>query len=1078
MAVIKCKMCGGELVLVEGQSVAECEYCGSRQTVPTADNEKKLTLFARANRLRFACEFDKAAGIYESIVADFPEEAEAYWGLVLCKYGIEYVDDPATGKKIPTCHRSSFDAVLKDSNFDLVMEYADAASRSVYRAEAKAIEALRTGILEVSGKESPYDIFICYKETGADGGRTVDSVLAQELYDALTEKGYRVFFARITLEDKLGQEYEPYIFAALNSAKIMLAVGTEYDHYHAVWVKNEWSRYLSLIAKGEKKILIPCYKDIDPYDMPEAFSKLQGQDLGKIGAMQDLLRSIDKLLGKGAYAQPQQTQTVIQTSGPTADSLIKRARLYLEEENWAKVLEYCDQILDANPESAETYWIQELAQRKCVNEDGLVQYYYLNTTKESRAMSYARRFADEKMKQVLSRFDTGLQKLKNAENSGSTIQKLEKARARAKLLEGRVYMDVSCIAALGENDKLVLRAGSYKPECAHALQEETENWPTLASIKSSNSHRIIGIDYDGRLHFSKEREEYNQIAEEDINAMSQWTGIKSLYPGSLGWYGVAWDGSVSFVRKRYNRGADFGQGNVSLLQNVERIFNPEADRVIFLKKDGTLAATRYTGKRVDESQWDEMSGWTDIVDLVWITGRVVGLKKDGSLVATSFQGVNPGKDDKWPEISKWKDIVKIFWGCNKLRICALDRSGKLLATSPYPVDKDDEKRYTYDPWRKVSNWKGLVSYEEGNGFALGLRANGTVVSAKWFKEIEEDFYDDGQVELASRWKDVVYLNVRYLDAFAVRRDGSVLTTDDYEDNGHVVPDMKLFDGMEALEKRLEAAAEIIKKEAEKAAERRQKELELQRKDAAYGVYKTIMEEKIEKERKEKGAPIREKYRKKAEPIREEMEKALAEHRNEKKHLQNEITFKEQKIEGLGFFKRKEKETLTRELEALNSRLRAVKEESAILKPYQVKLNTLTTMEQTELTNLSREIREAYPIVSYEEFQVDAEIEAAMQAREEAAKPVVKVAKPGQWRDAAKRYYANNWEHFTRDLQPMLECMERMGQATVNEMVANHPRKNQLSLQTATGFLREEGMKHLYELERTEGKVYFSISPDL
>ena len=98
MAVIKCKMCGGNLNVTEGVSVAECEYCGTVQTVPSADNEKKLTLFSRANRLRMACEFDKAAGVYENIVAEFPTEAEAYWGLVLCKYGIEYVDDPATGK--------------------------------------------------------------------------------------------------------------------------------------------------------------------------------------------------------------------------------------------------------------------------------------------------------------------------------------------------------------------------------------------------------------------------------------------------------------------------------------------------------------------------------------------------------------------------------------------------------------------------------------------------------------------------------------------------------------------------------------------------------------------------------------------------------------------------------------------------------------------------------------------------------------------------------------------------------------------------------------------------------------------
>lgn len=256
MAVIKCKMCGGDLILTEGSTVAECEYCGTVQTVPNADDEKKLTLFARANRLRAACEFDKAAGLYESIAAEFPDEAEAYWGLILCKYGIEYVDDPATGKKIPTCHRSSFDSVMEDEAFEQVMEYSDINSRRVYREEAKFIEELRKNIIEVSGKEAPYDIFICYKETDPNGERTVDSVMAQEIYDKLTADGYRVFFSRITLEDKLGQEYEPYIFAALNSAKVMLSFGTDYEYYNAVWVKNEWSRFLKLMEKDKSKYLI------------------------------------------------------------------------------------------------------------------------------------------------------------------------------------------------------------------------------------------------------------------------------------------------------------------------------------------------------------------------------------------------------------------------------------------------------------------------------------------------------------------------------------------------------------------------------------------------------------------------------------------------------------------------------------------------------------------------------------------------------------------------------------------------------------------------------------------------------
>ena len=146
MAIIKCKMCGGDLNLIEGARTAECVFCGSVQTVPKVDDEKKLTLFSRANRLRAACEFDKAAGIYEAIVADFQEEAEAYWGLVLCKYGIEYVDDPATGKKIPTCHRSSFDSIMDDSDLEQALENADPAARKVYRDEAKAIEEIRNGL--------------------------------------------------------------------------------------------------------------------------------------------------------------------------------------------------------------------------------------------------------------------------------------------------------------------------------------------------------------------------------------------------------------------------------------------------------------------------------------------------------------------------------------------------------------------------------------------------------------------------------------------------------------------------------------------------------------------------------------------------------------------------------------------------------------------------------------------------------------------------------------------------------------------------------------------------------------------
>ncbi len=305
---LKCKMCGGALELDEKVVVCECEYCGTKQTLPKLNDEKKTALFERANQWRAQSEFDKAAVIYENILQEAPDEAEAYWGLCLCRYGIEYVEDPRSKKRVPTCHRAQFKSILEDSDYLSAIQHADLLARDVYRSEAEYIDKVQKGILAISAKEEPFDIFICYKESDENGDRTRDSVIAQDMYDQLTEKGFKVFFARITLEDKLGSAYEPYIFAALNSAKVMLVVGTKPEYFNAVWVKNEWSRYLSLIEQGQKKAVIPCYRDMAITDMPKEFTVLQSLDISKLGYMQDLLRGIDKILGveKKKTAQPQQ----------------------------------------------------------------------------------------------------------------------------------------------------------------------------------------------------------------------------------------------------------------------------------------------------------------------------------------------------------------------------------------------------------------------------------------------------------------------------------------------------------------------------------------------------------------------------------------------------------------------------------------------------------------------------------------------------------------------------------------------------------------------------------------------------
>ena len=681
MSVIKCKMCGGDLELIEGSSVAVCEYCGSQQTVPAADNEKKLTLFARANRLRLACEFDKAAGVYESIVVDFPTEAEAYWGLVLCRYGIEYVDDPATGKKIPTCHRSSFDSVMEDSDFEQALENADAVARRVYRDEAKAIEELRRGIVEVSGKEPPYDIFICYKETAEDGQRTVDSVIAQDVYDALTEKGYRVFFSRISLEDKLGTEYEPYIFAALHSAKIMLAFGTDYEYYNAVWVKNEWSRFLQLMTKDKSKHLIPCYKGIDAYDMPKEFAKLQAQDMGKVGAMQDLLRGVDKIMGKGAGAAPAPTAAVadMAAASATVESLLKRAQMFLEDKDSKLATEYAQKVLDSDPECADAYMVLLLATWGI----GTWEEAGSNIIKvvQSREYKRAKQFASGAL----------ADKLADAERLANEYAELKKELQEKLSAYYRCHvpsMVVCCgnkTIGLQENGTVLACGSNPNGDCINV-----PDWTDIMAVAAGDAH-TIGLKSDGTVVACGE----NKQGQCNV---SNWTDIVTIAAGYYYTIGLKSDGTVVACGENKQ-----GQCNVSNWTDIVAV-SASGLHTIGLKSDGTVVAC---GE--NKQGQCNVSNWTDIVAVSAGGAHTVGLKSDGTVVACG--------DNKCGQcnVSNWKDALAV--AASLRYTVGLKSDGTVVACG----ENDDGQC-------DVSSWTDIVAVADGIICTVGLKSDGTVVT--------------------------------------------------------------------------------------------------------------------------------------------------------------------------------------------------------------------------------------------------------------------------------------------------------------------------------------------------------------
>lgn len=489
-------MCGGTLEINENETTATCEYCGTEQTIPKITDDVIGNLFNRANTLRLKSEFDKAEEIYNKIVGLDNTQSEAYWGIILCKYGIEYVEDPTTYKRVPTCHRTSYDAITADEDYKLAIQYAEISQKIIYEAEAKAIDEIQKGILTISQNEKPYDVFICYKETDESGKRTQDSVLANDIYHQLTQEGFKVFYAAITLEDKLGQEYEPYIFAALNSAKVMLVIGSKPEYFTAVWVKNEWSRYLKLMKGDRSKLLIPCYKDMDAYELPEEFAHLQAQDMGKIGFINDIVRGIKKVINKD---EPKSAVKETAAAGQAANSgvapLLKRISLFLEDGNWQEADEYCERVLDSDPENAQAYLYKLMAKMEVRKTEDLRNQAQPFDSEDMYRKTV--RFADEELKNTLEEYNAYIKDRNEKKRIESIYKKAiyDMGYARDEISYKIIIEDLDEIPGYKDADE-------KKKECEEKAEE-----CRLESLYNSAAELQTVQSEDNQLRAAKQFEE-------------------------------------------------------------------------------------------------------------------------------------------------------------------------------------------------------------------------------------------------------------------------------------------------------------------------------------------------------------------------------------------------------------------------------------------------------------------------------------------------------------------------------------------------------------------------------------------
>lgn len=785
MSIFKCKMCGGELQINPGESVAVCEYCGTTQTLPKLDDDRRANLYDRANHFRRNNDFDKAAGIYEQILNEDKTDAEAYWSLVLCRYGIEYVEDPATHKRVPTVNRAQYTSIFDDEDYKAAIQYADAAQRVVYEAEAKVINEIQKGILEISQKEELFDVFICYKETDANGRRTPDSVLATDLYHQLTQEGFKVFFSRITLEDKLGTAYEPYIFAALNSAKVMVVLGTKPEYFNAVWVKNEWSRYLALIRGGAKKVLIPAYRDMDPYDLPEEFSHLQAQDMSKLGFMQDLIRGIKKLTEVDKPAA-KETVVVQETAANTAP-LLKRAFIFLEDGDWSSADEYCEKVLDLDPECAQAYLGKLMAELRVRKVDELANCEQSFDDKENYRK--VMRFGGETLRDTLEGYITKINDRNenarlagiyndaaNAMSRADSEDAYRSAADRFKSIPG--FKDAnalaeSCLdkAEICRKDGIYSSAKSKITEdstasCEEAIQmfQSISGWKDADEQICACQKRIEEIkakEKAERLEAERKAEERRIAANKARRKRKKAFVIGAPIVCACIAFVIVLT-TVIIPKQKYNKAihlldsGDYAEAAITFgsLGNYKdardrciplfQLFSDSLsakNHTVALKADGTVMATGYNAY----GECD-VSDWKDVVDVSAGYNYTISLKANGTVVATGYNEY--GQCD----VLDWVDIVSVSAGHN--HTIGLKADGTVVATG------NNASRQC-----NVSNWKDIVAVSAGHNHTIGLKADGTVVAT--------GYNEYGQCDVLG-WTDIVSVSAGNDCTIGLKTDGTVV----------------------------------------------------------------------------------------------------------------------------------------------------------------------------------------------------------------------------------------------------------------------------------------------------------------
>lgn len=327
MAAFICRYCGAPLETAE-TSVCECRSCGRLQSIPLIDSAEKRELLLRAEQLRREQRYDKAIQLYERMIALSPADADVYWALALCRYGVMFFADGGL-----TLQRMQAHSFISDSDYQQALKFADEKQRRLMEDTAALIDEKQRRISELSVGIS-YDVLLCSGTDKESAGYSM------ALYNRLCSEGINVFYPDVTLKTTAKSEWEPYLFSAVNSAKALILTVTDSDILNDVMVMNFCGRFISVDMGG--RAVIPVLFGVTPGELPPELSKFQALNAANLGFEQNLVSRVKALLSGVHFNE----------SSAEENPLVRRAYIMLSDRQFSEAESMCVRIEPLFPAEA------------------------------------------------------------------------------------------------------------------------------------------------------------------------------------------------------------------------------------------------------------------------------------------------------------------------------------------------------------------------------------------------------------------------------------------------------------------------------------------------------------------------------------------------------------------------------------------------------------------------------------------------------------------------------------------------------------------------------------------------------